>query len=143
MASAAACALADRVAGAALVAAFWATLPCEPSRPVPIVAMHALDDPVLPYVGGMVGGGGPRVLAVEEAIGAWAARDGCAEVPVARVLEEGVVELAWQDCAAPVLLIQAAAGGHEWAPTASERIVHLLQAEPSPSPRLPGEADGT
>ena len=84
MASDAACRLADRVAGVALVAAVWFEPPCQPARAIPVVAMHALDDPVLPYAGGPIGGVAghvPQVLPVEEAIGAWAARDGCGSTP--------------------------------------------------------------
>lgn len=134
MASAAACALADRVAGVVLVSAFWADLPCVPARPVPVVAMHALDDPVLPYDGGMVGGGGPRVRAVEEALGAWAERDGCDPDPSTRGLDGGVVELAWGECAAPVRLLRASAGGHDWAPAASAQVVAMLLGSPAVTP---------
>jgi polyhydroxybutyrate depolymerase len=134
MASAAACALADRVAGAVLVSAFWADLPCVPARPVPVVAMHALDDPVLPYDGGMVGGGGPRVLAVEDALAAWAEHDGCDAEPSTRVLDGGVVELAWAGCAAAVRLLRASVGGHDWALGASAQVVAMLLDPPAAGP---------
>ena len=84
MASDAACRLADQVAGVVLVAALWFELPCQPVRPVPVTATHALDDPVLPYAGGGIGGVGPGVpeqLPVESAIAAWAVHDGCGATP--------------------------------------------------------------
>jgi polyhydroxybutyrate depolymerase len=126
MASAAACALADRVAGLVLVSAFWVTLPCEPSRPVPVLAMHALDDRVLPYRGGMANGNGPRVLPVEEVLAAWAERDGCSPTPDAIATEAGIGELAWQGCLAPVRLLRLESGGHDWARTATPAIVAML-----------------
>lgn len=134
MASAAACALADRVAGVVLVSAFWADLPCLPARPVPVVAMHALDDPVLPYDGGIVGGGGPRVLAVEDALAAWAEHDGCDEEPSTRVLDGGIAELAWGGCAAPVRLLRGSVGGHDWTPAASDHVVAMLLEPASTEP---------
>jgi polyhydroxybutyrate depolymerase len=131
MASDVACRLADRVAAVALVAALWVTLPCEPARPVPVVAMHALDDEVLPYAGGPIGGVGPGVpptLAVEEAIGAWAAHDGCGLVAATDEQPDGSAVLSWPDCAAPVTLLRLPAGGHAWPSTASGLIAELAIA---------------
>jgi polyhydroxybutyrate depolymerase len=129
MASEVACRLADRVAGVVLVAALWLALPCTPSRPVPVVAMHALDDDVLPYAGGAIGGVGPGVpptLGVEEAIGTWADHDACG-VPVhVAELADGSAVLRWPDCAAPVVLHRLPSGGHAWPDIATGLIVGLV-----------------
>jgi polyhydroxybutyrate depolymerase len=131
MASDVACRLADRVAAVALVAALWFAPPCEPARPVPVVAMHALDDEVLPYAGGPIGGVGsgvPQILAVEEAIGRWAAYDGCGPNPETDARADGSAVLRWPDCAAPVTLHRLPSGGHAWPVSASDLIVELLAA---------------
>jgi polyhydroxybutyrate depolymerase len=129
MASDAACRLAARVAGVGLVSATWFELPCRPSRPVPVVAMHAVDDPVLPYGGGRIGGVGayvPEVLPVEEAIGAWASHDGCSGSPAISRNEDGSAILAWPACETPVVLHRLPSGGHDWPAMASGRIAELL-----------------
>jgi len=117
MASAMACLLADQVAGAAFVSAEHFRLPCEPSRPVPIVAFHALDDPVLPYAGGRIEGtpsSFPTVLAAEAVAGAWASRDGCASGPEQASLKGDIVRFTWRTCRAPVVLYRMPRGGHGW-----------------------------
>jgi polyhydroxybutyrate depolymerase len=128
MASDAACRLADQVAGVVLVAALWFELPCEPARAVPVVAMHALDDPVLPYSGGPIPGTGysvPEQLAVETALAAWAAHDGCGTAVGTKATEEGAT-LVWPDCAAPVVLHRLTRGGHDWPRIASDLIVAMV-----------------
>jgi polyhydroxybutyrate depolymerase len=129
MASDTACRLADRVAGAVLVAALWFEPPCEPARPVPVVATHALDDEVLPYAGGQIGGvpsSIPDVLPVEEAIGAWAAHDGCEASPAVAGQADGSAILTWSGCQASVVLHRLPSGGHAWPAIASDLIVELL-----------------
>lgn len=131
MASEVACRLADRVAGVVLVAALWFQLPCAPARPVPVLAMHALDDEVLPYAGGAIGGVGPGVpptLGVEEAMGAWATHDGCGSPPSITDAADGSAVLSWSDCAAPVVLHRLPTGGHAWPSIATGLIVASLPA---------------
>lgn len=129
MASEVACRLADRVAGVVLVAALWLQLPCAPARPVPVVAMHALDDEVLPYAGGAIAGVGPGVpptLGVEEAVGAWAVHDGCGSPPTVADQADGSAVLSWPGCAAPVVLHRLPAGGHAWPSVATGIILASL-----------------
>jgi polyhydroxybutyrate depolymerase len=128
MASDAACQLADRVAGVVLVAALWFELPCEPVRPVPVIAMHAVDDPVLPYAGGTIGGVGPGVpeqLPVEVALTAWAVRDGCGMTPESSIDADGAEVLTWPDCTAPVALHRLPVGGHDWPAPAAALIAGM------------------
>lgn len=132
MASDGACRLADQVAGVVLVAALWFEPPCSPSRPVPVVALHALDDPVLPYAGGPIGGIPSRIpeqLAVEAAIATWAAHDGCGLTPEIAKSEDGGALLTWPECTAPVELHRLASGGHGWPAFASGLIVEMATAE--------------
>ena len=128
MASDAACRLAGRVAGVALIAALWLDPPCQPTRPVAVVSTHALDDPVLRYGGGPLPNAGPgaQLLAVEEALASWGARDGCGSTPATTAGADGSAILAWPDCRAPVLLHRLASGGHDWPAMASGLIVELL-----------------
>lgn len=122
MANAATCAFADRLAGAVLVSAVQLGAPCEPAKPIPIVALHAVDDEVLPYAGGRIAGtpaGYPEQLPVEQEVARWAARDGCAPgPPTAQASGDGAV-LAWQGCTAPVVLHRLATGGHDYSPLGS------------------------
>jgi polyhydroxybutyrate depolymerase len=116
MAEAAACALADRLAGAVLVSAIQLGIPCAPATPIPVVALHALDDAVLPYAGGHIPGtpsSYPDVLPVEQGIGAWATRNRCTSGPVVSPRPDGGADLAWEGCAAPVILHRLASGGHD------------------------------
>lgn len=46
------CEMADRLAGAASVAGVYHPDSCAPSRPVPYLAFHAIDDVVVPFVTG-------------------------------------------------------------------------------------------
>jgi polyhydroxybutyrate depolymerase len=129
MASDATCRMADQVAGVVLVAALSFELPCEPSRPVPVVALHALDDPVLPYAGGPIGGvpsGIPEQLAAEAVIGAWAAHDGCGPIPEESATPGGGAQLTWPECEAQVGLHRLPSGGHDWPSLASTIIADMV-----------------
>jgi polyhydroxybutyrate depolymerase len=132
MASDAACQLATHVAALILVAALWLEPQCAPGRPVPVVATHALDDPVLPYEGGPLPGlrpSGPQLMAVEEAVGSWAAHDGCGPVPLITDAVDGSAVLSWPDCAAPVVLHRLPTGGHDWPDLASRLVLDQVTAE--------------
>jgi polyhydroxybutyrate depolymerase len=140
MASDAACRLADQVAGVVLVAALWFEFPCEPVRSIPVVATHSLDDPVLPYEGGQIGGVGPgvpEVLPVEDAMAAWAQWDGCGSAPATSMMEDGSAVLTWPDCAAPVVLHRLPSGGHGWPAVASRLIVQMVTPEFPDDPLTP------
>jgi polyhydroxybutyrate depolymerase len=135
MVSDAACHLSGRVAGVVLLAALWLDPPCPPVQPVPVVATHALDDPVLPYSGGPLpgfGSGGPVQLAAEEAIGTWASYDGCGETPEVTESDDGSAVLTWPECLVPVVLHRLPSGGHDWPAISSELIVEMLQATAVP-----------
>lgn len=72
---------ADMVAAAAVVEGTMTleTLPAGP--PVPILHIHSLDDPRVPFAGG--NRGRMRFPPVEQTLAAWRHRDGCPRAPVA------------------------------------------------------------
>jgi polyhydroxybutyrate depolymerase len=140
MAEAVACRMADRVTDLVLAAATQFGLPCEPSRPIPVVAFHAVDDRILPYGGGPVRGAPPAypgVVGVEDAMARWAALAGCTSGPT-RARTPGVeVLLSWQGCRAPVALHRLARGGHRYPAAATQVVrsmVRAMVAVPAPSP---------
>jgi polyhydroxybutyrate depolymerase len=117
MASSMACQRSERLAGVALVAAQHYTLPCRTGRPIRVISIHAVDDPILPYFGGSPGGGGSggaHVLPVETVVAGWAAEDGCTPSPRSEELVGGIVRLTWEGCAAPVVHYRLPVGGHAW-----------------------------
>ncbi|MEW5813418.1 MAG: PHB depolymerase family esterase [Actinomycetota bacterium] len=80
MAQRLACDRADLVAAVVPVAGtLGASVPCAPSRPVSVLAVHGDADNVVPWGGGpMVGRGGPSVIvSAPEMVNRWRAIDGC------------------------------------------------------------------
>lgn len=117
-----ACDAADLVAGVAAVAGTDNTVQCAPSRPVPVLHIHALDDTHVLYNGGA----GPDAFpdpskvtdftSVPETVSRWTQRNGCSAVPQ-RVL---AVPGAYCDLQSPcsggarVQLCVTETGGHSW-----------------------------
>jgi polyhydroxybutyrate depolymerase len=116
MAASVACQRSERLAGVALVAAQHYTVPCRGGRPIPVLSIHAVDDPILPYFGGSPRGayGGAHVLPVETVMASWAAQNGCDGGQRSEELEGGAVRLTWEGCAAPVVHYRLPVGGHAW-----------------------------
>jgi polyhydroxybutyrate depolymerase len=90
---------------------FWQV--CSPSRPMPVLAFHGLDDNIVPYAGG-------TPLAMEPPIpdwaAAWASRDGCSATPVTTTPVDTVTVQTWTGCMenAGVILYTLAHHGHSW-----------------------------
>jgi polyhydroxybutyrate depolymerase len=127
MAGELACRRADKLAGVAMISGEHFGLPCQPTRAIPILSLHAVDDEVLPYAGGRVTTmphDFPRVLPAEQVAAAWAAIDGCDPVrPDPREdVAEGVTRISWAGCAAPVNFYRIASGGHAWAGAGPARV---------------------
>ena len=145
------CELGERLAGIGLVSGLYLSLPCQAPRPIPMVAFHALDDPVLPYAGGTVAGAPadyPQVLPVDDVLDQWAVHDQCTGDPVVSRLEAGAGRdadsrpdadggpsagslLTWRDCSAPVLFYRLTSGGHQWTPETPDRLWAFFEAVPS------------
>jgi polyhydroxybutyrate depolymerase len=117
---------AERIAAVAPVAGALVHEPLAPSRPVPVLHVHSVDDPRALYHGGL----GPpfpftdhRVLhpAVEEVMAEWAAADGCESSPEEVEHRTGsrghtATLLRWTGCAAgsEVALWRLTGAGHVW-----------------------------
>jgi polyhydroxybutyrate depolymerase len=88
------CAMADRVAAVAPVAAAMPkAMICLPSRPVPVIMINGTADPVVPHGGGTEHNLQLPVISVEDSAKAWARIDRCSEKPAQSKLpahEKGV-----------------------------------------------------
>jgi polyhydroxybutyrate depolymerase len=90
---------------------FWQD--CNPSRPMPVLAFHGLDDNIVPYNGGT-----PQIMEppIPDWAAAWARRDGCASTPATATPVAGVTVQTWSGCQgnAEVILYTLANHGHSW-----------------------------
>jgi polyhydroxybutyrate depolymerase len=111
-ASRVACALADRIAGVAIVAGDYRRMPlCAPARPVSIFDIHATSDPVVPYLGapGTHDGSVPRFLAM------WRSRDGCSVPGSHTRVDPGALRSRWTCTGGTtVAQLRLTHGGHFW-----------------------------
>jgi polyhydroxybutyrate depolymerase len=117
-----ACDLADVVAAVAPVAgAYGYADRCNPAQPVPVLAFHGLDDPIVLYNGtGRVAILDSALPPIHEWAEGWAARNGCDPDPAAEtaVIEgtEFTVET-WTNCESAgvtVILYSIDGIGHVW-----------------------------
>jgi len=120
MAFALSCALSDRIAAVGMVAAAqllpWSW--CTDSRPVPMIAFHGTDDPIVPYDGGRTWKTPTRQLfpSVPSWTAGWSRRNRCGSNGVESVVSAHVTRLEYPDCAdnASVVLYTIRGGGHSW-----------------------------
>lgn len=105
-----ACKLADRVAAVAPVSAYLPKWPCTPSRPVPVMSFHGVEDNLLPYKGG----GRSDQTPFESWGASWAKRDGCVSAPTETQYKATVEQLSYSGCKAPVVLYRVHHNGHTW-----------------------------
>jgi polyhydroxybutyrate depolymerase len=130
MSSMVGCRLADRVAAVAPVAGLRAgraagpeysepdASDCQPSRPLPVLALHGTDDPTNPFPGGE---GQRWGYSVERAAARWARLDHCAAIPALDKPSAHVTRVRYATCNAgsEVVLYRIEAprsdgGGHVW-----------------------------
>ncbi|HEX4807172.1 MAG TPA: PHB depolymerase family esterase [Conexibacter sp.] len=115
MAALLACVMPQRLAGVAIVAGGFATLPpCRSRWPVSVLEIHGRADPVVPYWGVPSPGGRGAVVPW---LSSWIARDRCARVhPRAKTIARGTVRYDWGACAdgTSVVHIAIAGGLHQW-----------------------------
>ena len=105
-----ACNLASEFAAVAPVSAYLPGRPCKPTRPVPMMSFHGVEDHLLPYNGAARSGQRPF-----EAWGAdWAKRNGCQGKPTVTQYKATVEQLAYSRCRAPVILYRVHHNGHTW-----------------------------
>ena len=144
------CTMADRFAAIAPVAGLIRPASCDPSRPVPVLAFHGTDDPILLFNGGVgqslgnvlnggkVTGEAAPVETLPEAdlngdgypkaAQEWATGNGCTGEPNDEDLSDTVIERTW-DCPADgvveFLIIEG--GGHTWPGSEfSNRLANIM-----------------
>ena len=134
-----ACALADRIAGIAVVAGEMTSLDrCRPSRAVPVLVIHGSADRNLP----IDGGAGAKAIAVHDvrrvasAVDFWRRHDGCGEAAVSEL--SGALRRTRYSCSggSEVELVTIEGGGHSW--PGGDRLARFLDP---PSPALDATAE--
>lgn len=128
MSSLLACRLSDRIAGIAPIAGVEFNEPCD-GAPVPVIAFHGVEDPIVPYAGGglssvriadqnlyrgAVPAGTATPTGVDESMQAWARHNGCAPDPVETRVSPEVRKRTWQGCSASTEIYLVDNGGHAW-----------------------------
>ncbi|MBI5495009.1 MAG: hypothetical protein HY904_08265 [Deltaproteobacteria bacterium] len=129
------CELAGRIASIAPAGGanqFMAAEGCSPSRPVPVLHIHGVDDPCWEYGGGSrscLPGDGGRKTGVEDSLAphddrhGWASINGCTAPPVDEELEDRdpddhtrITRRSWTGCreGADVVLLRVDGAGHTW-----------------------------
>ncbi|MBN2556501.1 MAG: alpha/beta hydrolase fold domain-containing protein [Anaerolineales bacterium] len=112
--------LPERIAAIGGVAGAYLYQPAfdKPARPMPVIAFHGTQDPIVPYAGGR-----SRTRrhpfefpSIEAWAAGWAERDGCAGQPEETRLAEDVRTLRYSACreGAEVVLYIIEGGGHTW-----------------------------
>jgi polyhydroxybutyrate depolymerase len=115
MSSRLACELSDVLAAAAPVAGLQYPDGCTPSRAIPIINFHAMDDRVNQYA--VSGNSRPYWrMGVESALDKWRQADTCSLVNEDKVLATGVSVFTCKVCGnnAEIHFYQTESGGHTW-----------------------------
>jgi polyhydroxybutyrate depolymerase len=139
------CDMADEIAAIAPDSGaynFWQQ--CQPSRPVPVLAFHGLNDNLVPYTGGE----SPMLEPpIPDWAAAWADRDGCKAAYADTAPTAGVSVRTWSGCPgnAEVILYTLENHGHSWpgstvmpaaitsmAVNATDRMWDFFMAHPMP-----------
>jgi len=118
------CSLADRIAAAVSVAGVSRADDCEPSRPVPYMAIHGTADRVVSFDGKgptLLGSGDPPpgsffAQVMPEEFAEFAADFGCDADPTVSAIGEDVIEYAYTNCDDEVAAVfyEVTDGGHVW-----------------------------
>lgn len=106
------CELANRIASIGVVAGQQSLETCSPARPLAVLQIHGLSDPVVPFGGNPFLGYPPT----EETVGGWRERDQCDTSETVTYDMDGVSCVARQSCASStsVELCSVEGGGHDW-----------------------------
>jgi len=113
--------------------------PCAPPRPVPILDVHSVNDPAVPYGGIPAGAGGFPLPSVPAWLRGWARLDGCHVKPAVEQVAPGQRLSRWSRCAAGAeILAYAVHAGHGWPETlggvsAAEVVWRFFAAHPLPA----------
>jgi len=121
-----ACAMTDRVAAIGTVSGAYHPLleACAPSRPLPLIAFHGVQDTVVPYNG--QDSNFLALPAIEDWLASWVSRNDCTEDAERLVISETLSETVYDDCADDVEIVfyALADGGHAW-PGGQHRLPFL------------------
>ena len=112
-----ACALPDRIAAIAAVAATAGPRACGTDEPIPIITFRATEDQCVPYEGGTSACGMQLpVLPVRDVMSLWAEHNGCDMEAVEEPVSEHVTRTAYGGCAegAEAVLYTTEGDGHTW-----------------------------
>jgi len=82
--------------------------------PVPVLAIHALDDSFVPYQGGDLVGLPSDAISVPDRMAQWAARNGCDPSPTTRQENQWVIVTMWTGCQATTELWSIDDWDHGW-----------------------------
>lgn len=113
--------------------------PCAPPRPIPILDVHSVDDPVVPY-GGLPSPPNQFPLpSVPAWLAGWARLDRCRNRPTIQTVATGQALRRWAACGSGAeLFAYAVHAGHGWPATlggrpAAEVVWQFFQAHPLPT----------
>ena len=113
-----ACKLSERIAAIGTVAGAYTTpwSECNPGRPVPLMAFHGTDDPIVPYQGGEQSRMGTTFPSIPDWVHTYARLNGCAETPVELPASGEVSGIRYTACSqgAEVMFYTIQGGGHSW-----------------------------
>ena len=116
------CELADRIAAASSVAALAHPDDCEPTRPVPYIGFHGVDDAVVPYDGGGFSSLAPGVrielfeLVIPDEFAEFAVAYGCDPTPSEQTISDDVTAFVYGGCPDGVeaVFYRLDNAGHTW-----------------------------
>jgi polyhydroxybutyrate depolymerase len=111
-----ACQLPGRIAAVGLVAGAYLYTwdACRPARPVPAIAIHGTDDPIVPFEGGTAGPFDAPFPTLPDWIATLAERNGCDAVPGELPASGAVSGVQYSGCEADVVFYTVTGGGHTW-----------------------------
>lgn len=108
------CQLSDRIAAIASVAGGLVYDDCRSQRPVPVIHIHARNDPVVKYEGDTIAG--VHFYSIQEGIEDWARINGCVKGPDTAYTDNGKAwrQRWWNEEGLEVILWTTRRGGHTW-----------------------------
>ncbi|MGB2956630.1 MAG: PHB depolymerase family esterase [Anaerolineales bacterium] len=90
---------------------------CNPPRPVPVIAFHGMDDPIVPYLGETTSRNDQDdFLPVEDWAGKWAEHNACTNIPQITKVTSGISQISYlcDEGDGEVILYRIEGGGHTW-----------------------------
>jgi polyhydroxybutyrate depolymerase len=113
-----ACELSGRIAAVGSVAGAYtfAWGDCPSARPMPAIIFHGTADPIVPFQGGVAGGGRFTFPPVQSWVEGLARHNGCEGQPLGLPASGDVSGIRFEGCAedADVVFYTIAGGGHSW-----------------------------